>query len=430
MSDILLKYTASSGNEYNLKSDGLRTKTANFHSWEFEPQGITLPRGMRVTSFTQSPKYYESTLYITGSYTDRQSMVDRLHDDFERDIQSQKSGRITWGEWYIDCFITSSDTYPDEDGNTVNDINIFCPNPQWITEIEFPSDTFDPTVSQNVTVTNLLELPDSVAGEGFTLEKTVNGDQYLVTIGDSPISLKRYTFDRITPVSGHKYLFKFGSQSSIGEFEFVIFESNLARNVIANYVSRGLGMTIAPQIKIKGAANSFDYSDLPMVFDLTDIYGEGLEPTVEQIHWADTYIEPNTPTEVEIATGMDFPYNFEYDYSPDSVGARTINIDHFGQLDFKLTFAGEDVNPYININGHIYQVYCTLGESDVLEVDSRNYTITLIRGSQRINMFDNQNKESNIFQKINSGLINVTWDDAKFDLTLYESAAEPKWRSK
>ena len=133
--NVTLKYIASSGNEYNLKSDGIRTKTANYHKWDWSANGTTLQYGLRVSDFSRKPATYETRLIMTGTYNQRKAMLESLHDDFELDVRNKKLGKIVWGDYYIDCYITASSTYPDEnDLYTDNDVTIYCPHPFWIRE--------------------------------------------------------------------------------------------------------------------------------------------------------------------------------------------------------------------------------------------------------------------------------------------------------
>lgn len=132
---VTLQYIASSGNVYNLKGDGIRTKKANYHKWSWGVDGTTLQFGIRVSDFTRKPATYETTLILDGSYEQRKTILEALHNDFELDVRTMKMGRIIWGDYYIDCYITDSSTYPDE--NTVwtdNVLTIYCPYPFWIME--------------------------------------------------------------------------------------------------------------------------------------------------------------------------------------------------------------------------------------------------------------------------------------------------------
>lgn len=135
MMNVPLKYVASSGNEYNLKTDGIRTKTANYHKWNWGVNGTTLQYGLRVANFRRNPAQYTTQLILSGSYNQRKDLLERLHEDFEKDVRNKTTGRIIWGDYYIDCYITVSSTEPNRNSVwTNNDITIYCPYPFWIRE--------------------------------------------------------------------------------------------------------------------------------------------------------------------------------------------------------------------------------------------------------------------------------------------------------
>lgn len=132
---VPLKYVASSGNVYDLKSDGIRTKTANYHKWNWGVNGTTLQFGLRVANFKRSQATYTTRLIFDGTVNERKTLIENLHEDFELDVRNMQTGRIIWGDYYIDCYITSSSTAPDRNEVwTDNDITIYCPYPFWVKE--------------------------------------------------------------------------------------------------------------------------------------------------------------------------------------------------------------------------------------------------------------------------------------------------------
>lgn len=134
---VLLKYVASSGNEYNLKADSIRTLTANYHRWNWGAEGTTLQYGMRVAHFTRAAAVYETTLLFYGSKLAIKDTLNALHEDFERDVRLMTPGRIIWGSYYIDCYVNDSSTEPTENNvNPKNTVKLFCPHPFWIREIK------------------------------------------------------------------------------------------------------------------------------------------------------------------------------------------------------------------------------------------------------------------------------------------------------
>lgn len=130
-----ISYIASSGNIYSLTARAL-TRSANYHTWEFEAQATELQYGERVSAFGKKASTYQTTLVVRGSIVQRRAMLTALHDDFENDIRNMSAGRIVYGDWYCDCFITASTTSPDDDYDqwTENTITIYVPSGFWIRE--------------------------------------------------------------------------------------------------------------------------------------------------------------------------------------------------------------------------------------------------------------------------------------------------------
>ena len=133
-----ITYIASSGNRYNLISNGIRHKKANYHRWSWNVEGTKLQYGERVAGFSKDPAEYDTELQFYGPEKKRRELIGALHDDFERDIRNLTPGRIIWEDYYIDCFIRESSTDPDEENNTwtANKIDIYAPYPFWMQDVE------------------------------------------------------------------------------------------------------------------------------------------------------------------------------------------------------------------------------------------------------------------------------------------------------
>lgn len=141
---VPITYIASSGRKYNLISNGILHKSANYHVWEYKIQGTKLQYGTRVADFSKDAAVYDTELILTGSELKRRAIINALHDDFENDIRKKKTGRIIWGDYYIDCFINFSDTQPTEYlTQTLNKIQIYAPYPFWVQDFKvelFPAE--------------------------------------------------------------------------------------------------------------------------------------------------------------------------------------------------------------------------------------------------------------------------------------------------
>lgn len=132
---VTLQYIASSGNVYDLKADGIRTKTANYHKWSWGVNGTTLQYGTRISDFKRSAATYSTQLILDGTYTERKTMLESLHDDFELDVRNMTPGKVVWGDYYIKCYVSDSSTFPDEnDLWTDNEVVFYCPYPFWVKE--------------------------------------------------------------------------------------------------------------------------------------------------------------------------------------------------------------------------------------------------------------------------------------------------------
>ena len=134
---IRLQYVSSNGESFDLLSwDGLKLKKANFHKYSWNPNAAAKQYGVKLNYFMKDAQEYTATIYFKGSDETRRERVESFHACTEYDISHQTPGRIYWGADYIECYIRTSSTYPDEqtDIYTVNDITIYCPYPFWIEE--------------------------------------------------------------------------------------------------------------------------------------------------------------------------------------------------------------------------------------------------------------------------------------------------------
>lgn len=200
---VPITYIASSGRKYNLISNGILHKSANYHVWEYKIQGTKLQYGTRVADFSKDAAVYDTELILTGSELKRRAIINALHDDFESDIRKKKTGRIIWGDYYIDCFINFSDTQPTEYlTQTLNKIQIYAPYPFWVqdfkvelfpaeetqsTFLDFPFDfMFDftaPTIGEAMVKSDFpfdSEFEMVIFGPAVNPRVTINGYSYVL----------------------------------------------------------------------------------------------------------------------------------------------------------------------------------------------------------------------------------------------------------
>ena len=136
MSGVNLRYVASSGNIYGLQDGTLKPRRdANFHDWAWTPSATPLQYGTRVSAFTRPAKVYDATLTLFGTDEEKLAYLEKLHDDFELDVRNVTPGRLMWKDSYIECYVTSSKTAPDDSNILVNNqVAFYCPHPFWIKE--------------------------------------------------------------------------------------------------------------------------------------------------------------------------------------------------------------------------------------------------------------------------------------------------------
>ena len=133
-------YTSSDGKSYPLTlSFSLRLKTANFHNFAWKPEVTSRRYGERVSLWGKDVAKYPASIVFRGTHAQRREALDEFHSSVERDVFYNTPGRLTWGGWYIACFVSSSETYPSENDliSTINDLEIYCPHPFWISEQDY-----------------------------------------------------------------------------------------------------------------------------------------------------------------------------------------------------------------------------------------------------------------------------------------------------
>lgn len=194
---VNITYVASSGNTYNLISNGILHKEANYHKWGWKVEGTQLQYGYRVANFSREPAVYETELIFYGSQQRRLALLQALHDDFENDVRTKRTGKLIWGDYYVNCFITESSTEPTEnDTFTSNTISIYCPYPFWVQDF------------------NISLPPASISSSGY-LDYTYD-----------------YTYDYTSPVMGTRYIqstFPFES-----DFQMVIYGEVVNPRIVIN----------------------------------------------------------------------------------------------------------------------------------------------------------------------------------------------------
>lgn len=134
-------------------------------------------------------------------------------------------------------------------------------------------------------------------------------------------------------------------------------------------------------------------------------------------------------TTSEDTDGLDFPFDFEFDFAADQAGVAHWEIDHYTSSHFLMHIYGPCENPRILVNGYPYQVFTSLASGDYLEINSRkNTVIKYLANGTTENCYNSRLFYPRIFEKIPSGALTFNWSGAfGFDVVLYIERSEPKW---
>ena len=126
---------------------------------------------------------------------------------------------------------------------------------------------------------------------------------------------------------------------------------------------------------------------------------------------------------------LDYPMDFQYDYSRQGAGTQNWFIDHFRSNNFEMVIYGPCADPRIIINDYPYQIYETLEAGEYILLKSRNKTITKhLRNGTVQNIFAKRAKDKSVFELIPSGMLTLNWSGTYgFDIKVYKERSVPEW---
>ena len=106
----MIRYINSEGKEYKFYDARVRATSGNFHKHAWTPETSKRKIGETVQGFEKDAAEYEITFTVRGALEDRKTFLDEMQDAFETDVLLERPGRIYFGDYYIDGFVTSSET--------------------------------------------------------------------------------------------------------------------------------------------------------------------------------------------------------------------------------------------------------------------------------------------------------------------------------
>ena len=127
--------------------------------------------------------------------------------------------------------------------------------------------------------------------------------------------------------------------------------------------------------------------------------------------------------------GLDFLYDFSYDFAKEKKGEIFWNTEHFTDSDFQMIISGPCADPAVTVNDHIYQIYVTLQDGEYIRLDSRDHTIQkYANDGTNTNIYDKRRKDQSVFKQMPGGILKIQWSgNFSFDLMLFYKRSEPLW---
>lgn len=149
-----------------------------------------------------------------------------------------------------------------------------------------------------------------------------------------------------------------------------------------------------------------------------------------ELSWI-TILNKSFPPQTEVVTenGLDFSFDYLFDFTNEKRGTAQFEIDHIIPSDFEMIIYGPCVNPKVLINGYPYEVLTMLEPNEYLIINSSEQTVVKYLSNGTItNLFDVRGYEYSIFEKIPSGLIEMNWSGGfGVDLYIYLKRKEAAW---
>lgn len=135
---INLTYISDNGQSFPLVAEQMYIKEGSFHEYSWNPEAVAYKLGDLLKIFTKDAQQYSCKLAFSGSQAVREQNIERIHDAWEHDIMLQKTGKLVWNDYSIECYFIQSKTYSNSSNTrTLNDCTIYCPYPFWIKETKY-----------------------------------------------------------------------------------------------------------------------------------------------------------------------------------------------------------------------------------------------------------------------------------------------------
>lgn len=105
---IRFVYENHKGEKVDLLSDNVWVFDGTVHGRTWKASVTPYKIGERVDDWTKEAYEIPLELTIRGTRAERLAQMDKMHDVFEIDILNNSPGKLWYGEWYCNCFISQA----------------------------------------------------------------------------------------------------------------------------------------------------------------------------------------------------------------------------------------------------------------------------------------------------------------------------------
>ena len=173
----MVKYQNSKGECCSFQEGNIKIKETKLHSYSWQPVVYTQKYGATINGFKKDPVEFEIELRISGTDYKKKETTMQLYDIFEYDIESKTPGKLYFDEYYIECYVISSETVPGEYFDVKKIFKVYCPYPFWVKEHTY---SFLPQIDKQDT--------------GST-QPIVSGNVYEGDVVENKAVLREFSFD-------------------------------------------------------------------------------------------------------------------------------------------------------------------------------------------------------------------------------------------
>lgn len=133
---MIFEYVNSNNQAISLEGDMARVKSGCLHQYSWNPILSERDFGGKIEKFKKKPLEFDITLRIRGNLEERKAFLDTFTGATEQDVLALKPGKLFFGPFYLECYITSSESGKSEEMScrSEKNIHVYAPYPFWIKE--------------------------------------------------------------------------------------------------------------------------------------------------------------------------------------------------------------------------------------------------------------------------------------------------------